>query len=336
MIPAPHTCEVCGCGLLRPGKCFWCAEGLTPPPKRTQAEKEAYWRLAKHAGASKIAGVPKASRDKVMRQMAREFPHGTMSRMRFGRKAEMTTQLAVADAQMTDIAVNGFREEQLDVLKNQMMPGASDAQLELFKQRCLQSKLNPFKSPPEIWAIPFNKKTKTKDAQGREVERWVKDYVAVASVDGMRMSAMRTGIYRGQVGPLWCGEDGQWKDVWLSTTAPAAAKVGVLVRGCSEPIWGVAVWSEYAETISKNPQWKSRPSHMLAIAAERFALRKGCPNLTEVLASVRIEGLDEDAEGQEALALPGENGEPAPTVDTATGEILNGVGGLFEDEAPDQ
>lgn len=106
-----------------------------------------------------------------------------------------------------------------------------------------------------------------------------KKWTIQASIDGLRIVAQRSGEYAGQVGPEWVGEDGEWRDVWLSKSMPLAARVGVLRKGFAEPLYAVAHLTEYMPTSNGKPMglWASKPAVMLAKCAEALALRKAFP-----------------------------------------------------------
>ncbi len=108
------------------------------------------------------------------------------------------------------------------------------------------------------------------------VDKWSAD----VSIDGFRLVAQRSGDYAGQVGPEWCGPDGVWKDIWTSKEAPFAARVGVLRRGFSAPLYAIAKWESYAATTNRGELtfiWKKFPDLMLAKCAEALALRRAFP-----------------------------------------------------------
>lgn len=166
--------------------------------------------------------------------------------------------------------------EQLDVIKNLICPGASDAELSLFGQVCQQTGLSPFAR--QIYGIVRNSRKKVGD-------RWVDDpkMTIQVSIDGLRLVAERSGKYLGQVGPEWCGKDGVWQDVWLSSDYPAAARVGVVKAGAAGPTYALARWDSYVQTFTKDGKtqvgsmWEKMPDVMLAKCAEALALRKAFP-----------------------------------------------------------
>jgi phage recombination protein Bet len=95
------------------------------------------------------------------------------------------------------------------------------------------------------------------------------------SIDGFRIIAQRSGEYAGQTPTEWCGEDGVWKEVWLSKEFPSAARVGVYRKGFEEALYAIAKWDSYA--VPSSPMWKKMPDLMLGKCAEALALRKAFP-----------------------------------------------------------
>lgn len=141
-------------------------------------------------------------------------------------------------------------------------------------------------------------------------------------IDGRRAIAQRTGMVDGTLGPFWCGEDGEWKDVWLADTAPKAAKVGILKRGSREPYWGVANLRSFQ---TGNPNWRDRPEHMLAKVAEDHALRKAFPFEMGGIPTAYSPERDQGTEDVQTFAEPQEQHEEGEyrEIDQETGEITH-------------
>ena len=188
-----------------------------------------------------------------------------------------------------------FTTEQVALVKRTICkPGKRDAtndELALFIGQCKRTGLDPFAR--QIYAV-FRRSSR----EGREV------MTIQVGIDGLRLIAERSGHYLGQVGPLWCGQDGVWRETWFAKEHPMAAKVIVrkVVAGQIAETPAVAHWGEYAVTGNAGRMWSDKPALMLAKCAEALALRKAFPN--------DMSGLYTDDEMQRADA-------PAPVLDAA-------------------
>jgi phage recombination protein Bet len=159
---------------------------------------------------------------------------------------------------------------QIELIKRTVAKGATDDELALFVQICQRTGLDPFRR--QIYAI----------------KRWdpgVKAEVmqTQVSIDGLRVLANDTDAVAGHVGPYWCGPDGEWRDVWLASGPPRAAKVTVLralQRGGQADFTGVALYDSYCQRKqdgSPTRMWAQMAPEMLAKCAEALALRKAFP-----------------------------------------------------------
>lgn len=224
-----------------------------------------------------------------------------------------------------DTSVEEWNKERIALLKRTIAKEADDNELELFIQFCKRTGLDPFAR------------------QAYAIHRWdnrekKKVMTIQVSIDGQRLIAERTGKYLGQTPMQWCGEDGVWKDVWLSKEPPAAAKVGVYKEGAAEPTYRVAHYDEYVQTFKDgNPMglWAQMPRNMLAKCAESLALRAAFPQeLSGVYSDAEMAQADSPPPLPKQVAAPRKVAEPEPVeVDRETGEII-GQYTEVEDEPP--
>jgi hypothetical protein len=106
---------------------------------------------------------------------------------------------------------------------------------------------------------------------------------------------------------MWCGEDGVWKDVWLSKTPPAAAKVGIIRSDFKEPLWAVATWTSYVQA---SPMWTKMGPTMIAKCAESLGLRRAFPQeLSGLYTSEEMEQAGEPATQSPNVPIPSKAGK---------------------------
>ena len=144
--------------------------------------------------------------------------------------------------------------EQTQLISTTIAPGCSGDELRLFAYACQRTGLDPFSK--QIYAIKRGGKMTIQ-----------------AGIDGLRSIAERTGQLDGSE-TFWCGEDGQWQDVWLSSKPPAAAKTIIHRKGASHPFVGVARTADYN---AGQGLWTKMPAAMIAKCSEALALRKAFP-----------------------------------------------------------
>lgn len=239
----------------------------------------------------------------------------------------MSTAIAVQQAESA-LTPRQYTQEQIKLIKDSYAKGASDAELRLFVEIAQRKGLDIFQRQIHM----------VKRWDGK-LKREVMD--VQTGIDGYRLIAERTGRYEGQVGPFWCGKDGQWVDVWLQPEPPAAAKVGIYRTGCREPFWGVALYSEYVQLAKgdggnyhPNAMWRKMAANQLAKCAEALGLRKAFPgDLAGIYTSeemgqagnpvIDVTPIPEPAAAH-APALP-----PPPPAEPATEEQVEMLGNLF-------
>lgn len=215
----------------------------------------------------------------------------------------MSTDLTIREDQTF------WDNRQLAALQQLGVDRATKADLAVFFHQCARTGLDPFAR--QIYLV---------ERQGRQTIQ--------AGIDGLRLIARRaTDAARGTLGyedTQWCGEDGQWRDVWLSKEPPAAARVTVVRDGQRYP--AIALWSEYVAT-KRNGEitqmWATKPALMLAKCVEALALRKAFPqDLSGIYTSDEMGQADNRRPEQPAQrrTLAAAVAEHAPTADVSDAE----------------
>ena len=204
----------------------------------------------------------------------------------------------------TERFTQNFSAEDIKLIKETICYGATDAEFKLFLNIARTTGLNPITR--QIYSISRWSAQEQKNVRTTQV-----------SIDGFRVIAQRSREYAGQLGPWWCGSDGVWKDVWLESGPPLAAKVGVLRHGFNEPCYAVALFKSYAQTKkdgSLTHMWLTKGDIMIAKCAESLALRKTFPQeLSGLYTSDEMEQATNDALQISAPPKPPERLKGTPT-----------------------
>jgi phage recombination protein Bet len=171
---------------------------------------------------------------------------------------------------MTSSSLALWTPEQTQLIATTIAPGCSSDELRLFAYACQRTGLDPFSK--QIYAIKRGGKMTIQ-----------------AGIDGLRAIAERTGELDGSH-TEWCGDDGQWSDVWISAKPPAAAKTTIWRKGSSYPFTGVARFADYN---AGQGLWSKMPAAMIAKCSEALALRKAFPaNLSGVYSTDEMEQVE--------------------------------------------
>lgn len=204
-----------------------------------------------------------------------------------------------------------FSADQIDLIKRTIAVGCTDDELALFVEVCRGKQLDPFSR--QIYAI---KRWDSK--QKREV------MAIQIGIDGYRLEAQRTGKYAGQGAIEWCDEQGNWTDVWLHDSPPAAARCTVYREGFDRPITRVAKFSSYCARGKEGQpvaNWRTMPEVMIGKCAEALALRTAFPK--ELGGTTIPEEMEHDHENvvHYDATVTVEDRKPSERLPPASGEI---------------
>ncbi len=154
----------------------------------------------------------------------------------------------------------GLDPQKLELLRDQLAPGAPDTVLELYFERCRLAGADPF-------ARMFY-------AQQRKVKEgndWKTRWTIETTIDGLRSIAEATGEYDGQSEPVFAYDP---------KGAVVSCSVTVWRKGMSHGVTASAFFAEFVQVNrdgEPGPIWRKMPRNQLAKCTEALALRKAFP-----------------------------------------------------------
>jgi len=213
--------------------------------------------------------------------------HGPLSCRHSKEFSTMTSALVPRDATLTPTPLE-FTHEQLVVIKESICKGATDAELALFVATCKRTGLDPFLK--QIYAVKRYDSREKKEVMAIQV-----------GIDGMRLTAERTGKYGGQ-GPVEYldNETGEWSEIWHGKGYPYAARVTVYRKDWAAGAHAICRWDSYAQHLGADQKlsssWQRMPDVMLGKCAESLAMRRAFPAEMSGMAAVIDPEYDAEAE----------------------------------------
>lgn len=195
-----------------------------------------------------------------------------------------------------------FSPDQVELIKKQIAPKATDDELKLFLYQAKRTGLDPLTR--QIYCI-------------HRYDKHVGQKMTVqTSIDGFRVVAERSGDYGGQDEPEFVENDKG--DI-------ICCKVRVYkFRGDQryQASVGVAYWNEYVPQAGQDYMWRKMPHTMLSKVAEALGLRKAFPQ--------DLSGLYTTDEMQQADRTEIVSNEPEQSVDDLHKEFMKLLDRLIE------
>lgn len=167
-------------------------------------------------------------------------------------------------------------DQSLDLLRRVKYPNLTDDEWSYFLCICDQKGIEPL-SEMLVPVPSFDER------RGRG------DLKIIATIDALRLLAVRTRRYRGPVGPSWFDKSGAAFDVWPHPYPPLAAQVGVIRKGFRETVWGKALFDSYCQYEDDRGKrvptwyWLLHGANAIAKCAEALAIRRAFPEVTHGL-----------------------------------------------------